>query len=319
MTRKPRDELDRYMTPPEFAEAAVAMLDDYCDLAGRVCLEPHVGAGAFASAMLRRPIASIETIDLDMGCGWARKLERACGCALPVEPWNGLCYQGSDPYPPITHRHGDFLEFALAKRDPTVRPAPFDLACGNPPFADAELHIRAAHGLLSSRGVMGFVLPLHFLGSSGRRDFYRELMPTEVQTIRPRIPFAQEMREMGFYIWDKQAMGLGRRHFAMSWIDWEPVKKPRKPRKAAEIGTEQNGRTEEDRQETEALSGEGGEAPEGSPQGEPVGAEQALAQVIERLNEGETVICRQGPAAQEEGRHGPGREGDSAPEVPPGA
>jgi hypothetical protein len=85
-------------------------------------------------------------------------------------------------------------------------------------------------------------------------------MPTEVQTIRPRIPFAQEMREMGFYIWDKQAMGLGRRHFAMGWIDWTPTKKPRKPRKVAEIGTEQNGREQEDEQEGQQTTEEAGAA-----------------------------------------------------------
>jgi predicted RNA methylase len=226
MSRAPRDELDRYFTPPEFAEAAVAMLDDYCGLEGKQCLEPHVGAGAFAEALLRRDIESLQTIDIDPDCPWMR------------EPQEFLA-----PRFCLTHTTADFLKWA-AIPEGNERCNPFDIICGNPPFNAAEQHLRAAHSLLSPRGVMAFILPLHFLGSVGRRDFYRELMPTEIHTIRPRIPFAQEMREMGLFVWDKQAMGLGRRSFQTTWIDWTPTKKPRKPRKSGEIGTDTNGREE---------------------------------------------------------------------------
>jgi hypothetical protein len=124
-----REGLDRYYTPTALAGALVGLLDV---APGSMVVEPSVGAGAFAQALMHQG-CSVLGIDADERAPWL--LERG-----------GLC--------------ADVLSTDLQA----------DWYVGNPPFRDAERHLR--HALSRSRIGCAFLLRLAFLESRKRYQFW---------------------------------------------------------------------------------------------------------------------------------------------------
>jgi len=129
-----RDTLDRFYSPTVLAEAIVDELPASIGKDSRGIWEPHVGGGAFARAVLRRwPKARLRVSDLD-----------------PTSP--ALLDMGGEL--------GDFL---------TLSGAPW-LVIGNPPYSEAEEHVR--HALEVTQRHVVFVLRLAFLESATREAFW---------------------------------------------------------------------------------------------------------------------------------------------------
>jgi hypothetical protein len=90
------------------------------------------------------------------------------------------------------------------------------LVVGNPPFRDAEAHVRAGLDWLDEGGVLAFLLRLNFLGSAARIPFWRNHVPAEVIPIVPRPSFTgvgSDATEYALFVWRKGYEGpttLGR-------------------------------------------------------------------------------------------------------------
>lgn len=184
-----RDALDRYYTPDPVASRCVAALR--IPTPARV-LEPSIGAGAFARAVAAywpgSPIDGIDADPLAAGLG-----------ALPV----------------TRQRVGDFLEM-----DPIdLRVRQYALIVGNPPFRDAEEHVRRALSIVQRGGTVAFILRLAFLASAGRRPLWRQHAPSEVWILPERPSFTDDGKTDGadyaFYVWGPDA---GRSPPRIEWL-----------------------------------------------------------------------------------------------------
>ena len=182
-----RKVLDAYYTDPRVARALVATLPIRPEW---TWLEPSVGAGAFVQALRerhgkRRPV--IYGCDLD---------PRAAGLAL--------C-DGGDC--------GDFLALDLASA------GGFDAVVGNPPFGDAEAHVRRAIAVVREGGIVAFLLRLAFLESARRFRLWSELPPEHVHVLSERPSFTgggTDNCAYGFFRWRKGFRGEPR----LSWLSW---------------------------------------------------------------------------------------------------
>jgi hypothetical protein len=158
-----REELDGYFTPLPCARAIISrLLADGIVSRGATVLEPSVGKGAFAIAAneILSP-AILEGVDL-------RLRPELDGIEIDL-------YEQ------------DFLTF-----EPTENGQPFgyDLIAGNPPFSDAERHIRHGVTLLSNGGALAFILRLSFLeGKDRHANFYPQLPPSFVYPLDRRPSF----------------------------------------------------------------------------------------------------------------------------------
>lgn len=185
-----REVLDRYYTPDEVAAALVRHLPDLDDparLAPGVSvwrdgclqrgegwpriLEPSVGGGAWVDALRERwSGARIHGHDIDLG---AEGLRRCDSCTT-----------------------GDFLGVDLTK-------VGFVAVVGNPPYRDAEAHVRHA---LKHAPVVAFLLRLAFLESLQRAPLWREHPAAKVVVLSRRPSFTNggtDSAAYGFFIWDQ--------------------------------------------------------------------------------------------------------------------
>lgn len=144
-----RDALDRYYTPPALAAACVDLLP--LD-AGAEVVEPSIGGGSFARALV------------------------ASGCTV----WGVDRDEGAEGFgliDPDRRVLGDFLATRI----------PCDWAVGNPPYKDAEAHVR--HALSVARVGVAFLLRLAFLESAGRFPFWRAYPAARVSVFSRRPSF----------------------------------------------------------------------------------------------------------------------------------
>jgi len=170
-----RDKLDRYYTPDVFARACVARMTIP---EGATVLEPSVGGGAFVRAVLAatRGTADIAAVDMD-----------------PDADGFTLCDE-------ITI--GDFLDYADLLANPG-----YDLVIGNPPYAFAADHVRAA---LKCAPRVGFLLRLNFLESQKRAQLWKDTPLAAVHVFSCRPSFTgggSDATGYAFFVWDKAHKG----------------------------------------------------------------------------------------------------------------
>ena len=175
--------LDAYYTPDDVAARCVAALPlDAVDLCARWALEPSVGGGAFVRALrTRSPGAHIVGVDID-----------------PAAAGLALC------------RAGVVGDFATIAADYVERePSPW-LVLGNPPYRDAEAHIRHALGLVLPGGYVAFLLRLAMLESAKRRPLWAEHPPISVHVLSARPSFTggdTDSAPYGWFVWRRGYTG----------------------------------------------------------------------------------------------------------------
>jgi hypothetical protein len=146
---------DAYYTPDAVARACVEVLGLCAD---DTVFEPSVGAGAFARAVrFGYPLAYINGCDID-----------------PTAPaLNGFNFF-----------YANFLNY-----NPRTR---VDWVVGNPPFDQAEAHIRHARKVSFNTA---FLLRLAMLESDTRKPLWEEHPPSEVHILRQRVPFLERYED----------------------------------------------------------------------------------------------------------------------------
>jgi hypothetical protein len=161
--------LDQFFTPRDLAQR---LCDEF--LAHRKwarVLEPSSGGGSFCQAI--RPHAGhLMGNDLEPKAGATRECHR--------------------------HRKGDFLEMPTKDK--------FDLIVGNPPFTEAEKHVRHGLAMLTHGGRLAFLLRLAFAESKARIPFWREHRASSIVVMAERPSFtggATDSCAYAFFIWDK--------------------------------------------------------------------------------------------------------------------
>jgi len=154
-----REPSDAYFTPIDVARAIVQrLLDDNLVTRGCSVLEPSVGKGAFAVAAdeLLAP-NELDVVD------------------LVIQPEIKLL--------DVNDFQQDFLTF-------DQQPQRYGLILGNPPYADAERHVRHALALLEDNGRLAFLLRVNFLeGKERQRGLWREHPPEYIYVLDRRPTF----------------------------------------------------------------------------------------------------------------------------------
>ena len=168
--------LDAYYTPDDVARLCVSALPDAAlPRDGEWALEPSVGGGAFVRALqARQPGAQVVGIDLD-----------------PAAP--GLTL-GLDALV------GDFTRVDLSAFPPPR------LVYGNPPYREAEEHIRHALHVVRPdgpypAGYVAFLLRLAMLESERRRPLWRDHPPIAVHVLARRPSFTGGGTDSAAYAW----------------------------------------------------------------------------------------------------------------------
>jgi hypothetical protein len=136
---------DRYYTPELLARRIVAAIHAIEPITGNV-LEPHAGGGAFVRALLDLTRARVFVSDINPD-------------APALGSW-GAWLVDHDRAPCGARVAQDFLTAGPPRRDWII---------GNPPYADAEAHVR--HALTWSRHVV-FLLRSAFSESAARIPFW---------------------------------------------------------------------------------------------------------------------------------------------------
>lgn len=162
-----REELDGYGTPLPCALAICKrLLADKVVLQGGAILEPSVGKGPFAVAVdqVFRP-------------------ETLVGVDLEHHP-------DLDAIAALNFVEGDFLAYEPEEY--------FDAVIGNPPYAQAEEHIRHAMGMLDpDSGVLAFLLRVNFLEGVDRvSGLWVEHPPDVVYVLNRRPSFKKTKKPM---------------------------------------------------------------------------------------------------------------------------
>jgi hypothetical protein len=175
--------LDRFYTPDDCAAACVATLGD---LRGQRVWEPHAGGGGFVRALLNAG-AVVTASDLD---------PEAAGLNLRC-----------------TTFVGDFLAYPA---DDGNEPA---WVVGNPPYNDAEAHVR--HAIAHASIGVGMLLRLAFLETEKRRAFWREHPATEVHVLVNRPSFTgggNDSAAYGWFVWRRWcSRGVPTAMYHLNW------------------------------------------------------------------------------------------------------
>jgi len=176
---------DFYATPDRLAYAIVDdLVQQRVLFPGALVLEPSVGGGAFVRAIHRHPQldrVTIHGIDIRPDAEGLRLCDEAgTGDFLEWDPVVPVgC--GADGVP----RHG------------------YDLVLGNPPFTDAELHLRHALEAVPTMYVC-FLLRTGFLAAKSRRELFDEWPISTERKISPRPSFTgggSDGATYGAYLW----------------------------------------------------------------------------------------------------------------------
>ncbi len=181
-TKTPKREgLDAYYTPDAVAKACLSVLDIAPSM---TVWEPHVGGGAFMRALADR---GVYTVASDINPNAPGLVLSRCRFV------------------------GDFLSYIDDGGHE------FDWIVGNPPFNDAEAHVRQALRLTS--GGVGFLLRLAFLASAKRAALFREHPLAEVHVLTSRPSFTgggTDSADYGFFVWRRDYKGSTTLHH----LDW---------------------------------------------------------------------------------------------------
>jgi hypothetical protein len=164
-----REDLDGYYTPVRCAEAIVRMLlDDGWVRPGCSILEPSIGKGAFAAtASVILDPSLLEGVDLVPRPEIADMLDM-------------------DVY--VT----DFVDFAPAENDV---PFKYDLILGNPPYSEAEEHVRHALTLLAPGGTLALLLRINFCGGVERgKGLWTDHPPAAIYVLDRRPSFTSKKK-----------------------------------------------------------------------------------------------------------------------------
>lgn len=183
--------LDAFYTPDEVASACVDTLGGA--LRGMTVLEPHAGGGAFVRAAMA---AGADPV-------WAMDINPQAPALAPGACPNRMC--------------GDYLREAPIGPDGAWGGPGPDWIIGNPPFNEAEAHVRRALGL--ARYGVGFLLRLAFLEEAKRRDFWREHRPSEVHVLVSRPSFTGGGTDSAAYGWFIWRLGVTHEPI-LRWLDW---------------------------------------------------------------------------------------------------
>ena len=170
MTRRAND---AYYTPDALAERLVSILPLR---ANHTVCEPHAGGGAFLRAIEKRTPHTV-AMDIDPECPVLRTVTHAIQQDFLMED--------------LRAGHG------WPER-------PFNWVIGNPPFEDAEKHVRHALSLASD-GV-AFLLRLAFLESVKREAFWEQHPCSDIVVLNKRPCFTGNGKTdscaYGFFIWN---------------------------------------------------------------------------------------------------------------------
>lgn len=144
---------------------------------GARVLEPHAGGGAFVRALEARG-ARVVPADLDEAAGWGPS----------------RCFLRDLP---AIERPGWIV--------------------GNPPYRDAEAHIRRALDVTGQH--VAFLLRLAILESAKRRPLWEDHPPRRVWVLSSRPSFTgggTDSAAYGWFWWDRR----WREEATLGWIDW---------------------------------------------------------------------------------------------------
>lgn len=155
-----------------------------------------------------------------------RVCEPGCGDLQPF-----LASAASDPRV-VTLEGSDLRDVAAA--DPrfsvtsgidwtaeNVEGGSWDVIITNPPFSLAEAFARRALTRLGPGGVLVLLVRLSFLGSAGRRDFWRDHPLSELCVIRPRPGFTDDgQSDTSEYAWAVWSLSAGQAPM-ITWCDWQ--------------------------------------------------------------------------------------------------
>lgn len=189
-TTPKRAGLDAFYTPDDVAGACVATIAD--DVRGRRVLEPHAGGGAFVRALLGH------TLDV-----WAMDLDPQAPALAPSACPNRMW--------------GDFLVDLSSGPGSAWGGDPPAWIVGNPPFNEAEAHVRRALSVATEGAA--FLLRLAFLEGAKRREFWREHPAAEVHVLVSRPSFTgggTDSAAYGWFVWRRGHVGPAHLRF----LDW---------------------------------------------------------------------------------------------------
>lgn len=145
---------DAYYTPQALADAIWKQVHPH-GWSERI-LEPSVGGGAFLGYPLAEfPQADITALDIDPNAEGLRMVPKS--------------------------KAVDFLQWETEER--------FDIIIGNPPFSQAEQHVRKATTLLNQYGRVIFLLRLSFLCSKKRSKLFGDFPLNSLYPVVPRPSF----------------------------------------------------------------------------------------------------------------------------------
>lgn len=209
-----RREHDAYFTAPPLARAIVERIDFLRGSAPREVIEPHCGGGAFVWAARQVwPEATIAAFDLvDRGGG---ELVAAHADSFGVRDW-------------LT---------------PGTFSASTDLIIGNPPYGDAEAHVRRSLEVVRPGGMVAFLLRLSFLASQGR---LRGVSASGsggmglfgVHPIAPRPSFTgqgSDNSEYALFVWKRGWSGAAEIGVPLFWGAAAPVRSEPAPERLAQF------------------------------------------------------------------------------------
>jgi len=237
-----RDSLDRDYTPPALARRLVDLLPI---LPTDEVLEPHVGGGAFARALVAK-VDAVVVNDLDPhapglctpGIVWSHSEDfiQFRGNSAPKLPAWMSSFDPPASFQKDGARNLEQAYKAMVTIDRTLFPdgcpwpgegCKWDWIVGNPPYKDAESHCRRALELSHN---VAFLLRLGFLSSKKRIPFFKEHPPSAVFVIqgRPNFregrinektgkPYGTDNSDYAFIVWG----GWPNESPTLQWVAWE--------------------------------------------------------------------------------------------------
>jgi hypothetical protein len=188
-----REALDFYATPDSLALAIckhLAAQDSW-----PCVVEPSAGHGPFVrAARACWPGAEIVAVDVDPEK--ALHLAKTDADTFVIDEW---------------------VAFTSTARG---YPVPKTLIVGNPPYREAEAHVRAALRWMRDGDTLAFLLRLNLLGSKSRLALWSETPLAEVVQVVPRPSFtggSTDATEYAVFIWRKGYAGPAQLARPLTW------------------------------------------------------------------------------------------------------
>lgn len=173
-----RIEHDAYYTNPQLAAFLVELLFLHEGIPrARYALEPSCGQGAFAR-VLAEFSDSIMMVDVQDQREYIRDILES-------------------PYATFVQERFEALQFDQSP----------DLIGGNPPFNQAEEHVRKAIEIVEVNGTVAFLLRLAFLESQDRIPFWKEFPAESIYVLSERPSFTggrTDKAAYAFFVWRKR-------------------------------------------------------------------------------------------------------------------